>query len=147
MLPNLAGEAAAHAQRRLDDTTIIWLTTVGPGGQPQTSPVGYVWDGSRFLIVSAPGTPKVRNLRANPKVAMHLDLDTTSEDYSVLTIEGVAELDPAPAGRPAPLSEEERSAYVDRHREAIDSAGLTPEEAFTELSTVVRVKPTRARAY
>ncbi|TDC41069.1 TIGR03667 family PPOX class F420-dependent oxidoreductase [Actinomadura sp. KC345] len=147
MLPGLEGERAARAEERLSRETVIWLTTVTPDGQPQTSPVGYVWNGMTFLIISAPGAPKVRNLRGNARVALHLDLDTGSEDHSVLTIEGEAELDHAQAGGLAPLTEDEVSAYLEKHREAMDGAGMTPEEAFTELSTAIRVAPTRARSY
>ncbi|MFC9977464.1 nitroreductase/quinone reductase family protein [Spirillospora sp. NPDC127200] len=147
MLPHLDGEAAADAERRLRDETIIWLTTVRPNGQPQTSPVGYVWDGAAFLIISNPAAPKIRNLRANPKVTLHLDLDRDAERFSVLTIEGVAELEPAPPGGPAPLSEREVSAYLDKHLESMRWAGLTPEQAFADFSTAIRVTPIRARCY
>ncbi|MFB4316511.1 pyridoxamine 5'-phosphate oxidase family protein [Actinomadura sp. 21ATH] len=147
MLADLAEERAVRADGRLRANTIIWLTTVTPDGQPQTSPVGYTWDGHTFLIISAPAAPKVRNLRGNPRVALHLDLDTADEEHSVLTIEGIAELDQAPPGGPAPLTGDEVAAYLEKHREAMDGAGMTPEEAFTELSTVIRVRPTRARSY
>jgi len=147
MLPNLVGEADARAEQRLQDQTIIWLTTISSDGQPQTSPVGYAWDGATFLIISNPGAPKVRNLRDNPKVSLHLDLDGDAEQYSVLTIEGVAELEPAPPGGSAPLSEQEISAYLEKHLESMRWAGLTPEETFADFSTAIRVKPIRARCY
>ncbi|MGI5171743.1 nitroreductase/quinone reductase family protein [Spirillospora sp. CA-253888] len=147
MLPNLDGEAAATAEQRLRNETIIWLTTVRADGQPQTSPVGYVWDGATFLIISNPAAPKIRNLRDNPKVTLHLDLDRDAESFSVLTIEGVAEPEPAPPGGSAPLSERETSAYLEKHLETMRWAGVTPEEAFADFSTVVRVTPIRARCY
>ncbi|MBF9135454.1 nitroreductase family deazaflavin-dependent oxidoreductase [Plantactinospora sp. S1510] len=147
MLPHLGTEAGIRAEQRLRDETVIWLTTVNPDGQPQTSPVGYVWDGARFLIISKPGIAKVRNLRDNPRVALHLDLDGDAEEFSVLTIEGVAELDPAPPGEPAPLREDEISGYVQKHLESMRWAGVTPEETFADFSTVIRVTPTRARSY
>ncbi|MEW2356017.1 nitroreductase/quinone reductase family protein [Spirillospora sp. NPDC029432] len=147
MLPDLKDERAVRAEERLRGNTVVWLTTVTSDGRPQTSPVGYVWDGSTFLIISAPAAPKVRNLRGNPRVALHLDLDTADEQHSVLTIEGVAELDPAPPGGRAPLTEDEVSAYLDKHLDAMNGAGMTPDEAFTELSTAIRVKPTRVRSY
>ncbi|MEV4161786.1 nitroreductase/quinone reductase family protein [Nonomuraea dietziae] len=147
MLPNLDGEAGASAEQRLQDETIIWLTTVRPDGQPQTSPVGYVWDGVRFLIISNPGAPKIRNLRDNPKVTLHLDLDGNAERFSVLTIEGIAELEPAPPGGPAPLNEREVSAYLEKHLESMRWAGLTPEQTFADFSTAIRVTPSRARCY
>ena len=147
MLPHLGTEAGIRAEQRLRDEAVIWLTTVNSDGQPQTSPVGYVWDGARFLIISKPGIAKVRNLRDNPRVALHLDLDGDAEEFSVLTIEGVAELDPARPGEPAPLSEGEISAYVEKHLESMRWAGVTPEETFADFSTVIRVTPTRARSY
>lgn len=92
-MTDFQGERGARAERRLRDETVIWLTTVRSDGQPQTSPVGFLWDGATFLILSQPGSLKVRNMRANPKVALHLD--TGKEDPEVLTLEGVATLDPA----------------------------------------------------
>ncbi|MBE1485352.1 pyridoxamine 5'-phosphate oxidase family protein [Plantactinospora soyae] len=147
MLPHLGAEAGVRAEQRLRDQSVIWLTTVNPDGQPQTSPVGYVWNGTKFLVISKPGIAKVRNLRHNPRVALHLDLDADAEEFSVLTIEGVAELDPAPPGGSAPLSPDEVSAYVAKHLESMRWAGVTPEETFADFSTVIRVTPTRVRSY
>lgn len=147
MLPHLDHEAGTRAEQRLQAHTVMWLTTVSSGGQPQTSPVGYVWDGSTFLILSKPGTPKVHNLRGNPRVALHLDLDGDAEQHSVLTIEGLAEVHPARPGEPAPLNDGEVTAYLDKHLESMHWAGVTPEETFADFSTVIRVTPTHARSY
>jgi PPOX class probable F420-dependent enzyme len=147
MLPNLTAEAAARAEERLREQTVVWLTTVTPDGRPQTSPVGYLWDGATFLILSRPGAPKVRNVRGNPKVALHLDLDGDVDSFSVLTIEGLATLESASADRRAPLTGSESAAYVDRYRESMEWAGTTPEETFADYSTVIRVVPARARLY
>jgi PPOX class probable F420-dependent enzyme len=147
MLPDVEGESAVRAEERLREGTIIWLTTVTSSGQPQTSPVGYAWDGTTILIISNPGAPKIRNLRGNPKVALHLDLDDGAEAHSVLTIEGIADREDAPPGQPAQLSEKEVSAYLDKHLESMNWAGLTPEDTFADFSTVIRVTPTRARSY
>lgn len=147
MLPGLGVEASALAARRLQEESIAWLTTVNGAGQPQTSPIGFVWDEESFLLISSPETPKVRNLRANPKVSLHLDTDRNAVNQGVLTIEGDAVLQPAPPGEPAQLTADEIAAYLDRHLDAMNGAGLTPGEAFAELSTVIRVRPTRARFY
>lgn len=147
MLPNLDTEKTTHADRRLREETTIWLTTVRADGQPQTSPVGFVWDGARFLILSEPGSPKVANLRRNPKVALHLDLEQDPKDGGVLTLEGTATIQVPPPGAAAPLSEDERAAYLDRYLDAIHDSGLSPEAALTHYSAVIRVTPTRARSY
>lgn len=147
MLPNLDAEQATRAEQRLRDETTLWLTTVRADGQPQATPVGFVWDGAGFLIISEPGSPKVRNLRGNPKVALHLDLEKDARDGGVLTLEGAATLRVPPSGAPAPLTEAERAAYLDRYLVVMRGAGLTPEETFAQYSAVIRVTPTRVRAY
>lgn len=141
-LPHLDDTARARAEQRLRTEDLIWLTTVRADGQPQSSPVGFLWDGERLLILSEPGARKVENLRGNPRVALHLDTDRqATSDGGVLSLEGVAEI------ATGPLSEGERSAYVDRYRADIQSQGLTPDEVFATYSTVIRVTPTRVRIY
>ncbi len=141
-LPALDDRQSARAERRLRDEQEIWITTIRADGQPQASPVGFLWDGSSFLILTAPTSQKVRNLRANPRVALHLDIDRQAEDNGgVLTLEGTAMLDGDP------MSEEEAEIYAEKYAEALRSAQMTAEEAFAELSAVIRVTPTRTRAY
>lgn len=132
---------AARASERLRDEQTAWLTTVRSDGQPQTSPVGFIWDGARFVILSQPDAPKVRNLRTNGRVSLHLDTDADAADGGVLTIEGTAELDPER------LPEPETSAYVAKYLDDMRATGFTPEEALAEYSQVIRVTPTRARMY
>jgi hypothetical protein len=47
-LPNLEDKTGASAEQRLQDEKTIWLTTVAADGQPQSSPVGFLWDGTRL---------------------------------------------------------------------------------------------------
>ena len=61
----------AHADRRLRTEVILWLTTVRADGQPQSSPVWFVWDGRTFLIYSLP-SQKVPNIRRSPRVSLHM---------------------------------------------------------------------------
>ncbi|ADB50764.1 TIGR03667 family PPOX class F420-dependent oxidoreductase [Conexibacter woesei] len=143
MLPNLDDAARARAETRLRDEHEVWITTVRSDGQPQSSPVGFLWDGHSVLIVSQPGSRKVRNLRENPRVALHLEVDRAGDggDGGILTLEGVATVDPDPIG------EREAAAYADKYEEEMRSAELTPEALFADYSAVIRVRPTRVRAY
>jgi PPOX class probable F420-dependent enzyme len=141
-LPSLDDVQSALAEQRLREEQEIWITTVRADGQPQASPVGFLWDGSAFLILTDPKSQKLRNLRANPKLALHLEIDRQAEsDGGVLTLEGTATLDPNP------IRDEEAATYAEKYADAIRSAGMTPEEAFAELSAVIRVRPSRTRAY
>jgi PPOX class probable F420-dependent enzyme len=138
-LPHVDEPTRTLVERRLRDADIFWLTTVRADGQPQASPVGFVWDGERFLILSQPRAPKVANLGANPKVALHLDIDREDEAGGVLTFEGVAEV------AAEPLSEEERSAYLAKYLDVIEAQDLTPDEVLADYSTPIRITPTRVR--
>lgn len=129
-------------QRRLRDETEIWVTTVRADGQPQTSPVGFLWDGERFLVVTRPDSAKVRNLRANPRVSLHLDIDRADGDGGgILTVEGEAVVE---AG---PLTGDEAARYVAKYRATMDLVGVAPDEFLAGYSAVVRITPTRVRAY
>ncbi len=141
-LLGLDDERDARAQQRFRDEQEIWITTVRSDGQPQASPVGFLWDGIRFLVLSEPDSQKVRNLRRNPKVALHLEIDRhAQDDGGVVTLEGTAGLDSDPIG------EQEAAVYVKKYEEAMRSATVAPAELFAEYSAVIRVQPTRTRVY
>lgn len=44
-MPDTTSEAGGHAERRLREERIAWLTTVRADGQPQSVPVWFLWDG------------------------------------------------------------------------------------------------------
>jgi PPOX class probable F420-dependent enzyme len=138
MLPDLADDAQARAEQRLHEQTIVWLTTVTAGGQPQTSPVGYVWDRATFVIISRPAAPKVRNLRTNPRVSLHLDLDSNAESYSVLTIEGVAALD---SGTPRCARPAERRRGLGLPGQAPEGDALGGSDARADLHRLLHRDP------
>jgi nitroimidazol reductase NimA-like FMN-containing flavoprotein (pyridoxamine 5'-phosphate oxidase superfamily) len=56
------GHAAADA--RLRDEPIAWLTTVAGSGQPQSTPVWFLWEDGEFLIYGAARGPKTRSIEA-----------------------------------------------------------------------------------
>lgn len=128
-----------QAEQRLRDDLIIWLTTVSPAGQPQTSPVWFLWDGAEFLIYSLPATSRTRNIEANPRVSLNLDGD--GQGGSVVTIEGTARLD-----RDAPKSNHVPD-YVAKYRAKIASYDWTPESFAVDYPIPIRVIPIRARSW
>jgi PPOX class probable F420-dependent enzyme len=134
---DLSDPKHARADEKLRHEIAIWLTTVSPDGQPQSTPIWFDWDGSTILFYSKPDAPKLRNIAANPKIALHLVGDPEGED--VITIEGVAALDPvAPPSDALP-------AYAAKYRTAIDGIGWTPASMAADYSVAVRVTPTRFR--
>jgi PPOX class probable F420-dependent enzyme len=136
---DLDSPAGARADRRLRTERILWLTTVRTDGQPQASPVWFVWDGETFLIFSQPDAQKLRNLAANPRVAVHVDTDEAGEE--VVTIDGTAAVDPD-----APSSDQ-LEAYQVKYREGIQAIGTTPAKLARDYSVAIRIRPTRVRAW
>ena len=60
---DLSADAAAALDERLRAEDIGWLTTVTRDGQPQSSPVWFLWDDDEFLVYAQPRSPKVRNIQ------------------------------------------------------------------------------------
>jgi PPOX class probable F420-dependent enzyme len=129
-------ELSDEVVERLRTELVIWLTTVSPGGQPQSSPVWFLWRDGGFLIYSQPGAPKVANLRANPRVALALRVDETAS--AVVTFEGTARLPDGPSGLDVP-------AYVEKYEALIAGEGWTVEWMTGEYSQPIEVVPTRVR--
>jgi PPOX class probable F420-dependent enzyme len=65
--------AHAAAAGRLQTDPIIWLTTVNPSGQPQSTPVWFLWQDGEFIIYGSADGPKKANIEANPLVSLHLE--------------------------------------------------------------------------
>jgi len=124
-------------ERALRDANVIWFTTVRADGMPQPTPVWFVWQDGAFLIYSMPNAQKVRNIRANPKVAVNLDDTHNGETYTVFM--GQAVIDPA-----APRASQV-AAYRDKYRQGILDINMTAESFDAGFSTAIRVTPTQVR--
>lgn len=127
------------ADDRLRNHVAAWLTTVSPEGQPQSSPVWFLWDGSTFLVYSRPDMPKLANISANPRVSFHLDGE--EEGAHVVSFEGTAEVlrDQPPA--------DQVPAYVEKYRGPIQDLGWTTESFAADYSVPLRITPSRDRIW
>jgi PPOX class probable F420-dependent enzyme len=136
---DLSETASAALAERLQTEGIVWITTVSPEGQPQSSPVWFLWADGDFLVYAQPLSLKVRNIRANSKVSLHLNSDEAGGQ--IATFEGSARIsEDHPPGQ-------EDGAYLDKYREGIVSIGMTPEQMGAEYATAIRITPTRVRVY
>ena len=133
----MSASERAHAERRLRDEKIAWLTTVRRDGQPQSSPVWFLWREGEVVVYSKPTTQKVRNVQANPRVSVHLrDVDEGSD---IISIEGDATIDEHYAQAAA------IPAYVTKYRAMIADLGMDPKSFATAYSVPIRIRPTRMR--
>ncbi len=128
-------EAGAHADRRLREEEVAWLTTVRSDGQPQSVPVWFLWDGETFLIYSQPGRQKLKNLGRNPRVG--LNLNSNARGGEIVRAEGTAEIveDVPPAT--------EVGEYLEKYRAAIARIGYDPDGFARDYSVPIRMTPGR----
>ena len=78
------------AQELLRDEPILHLSYTGLDGGPRVIPIGYVWDGASFQMWTIPGSHKVPALRADPRVAITIDI--LGPPPRVLLVRGLATL-------------------------------------------------------
>lgn len=131
---DLSTPHGAHIAERLRDDLIIWLATTRPDGRPHLVPVWFLWDGEAILIFSQPNQ-KLRNLRANPQVA--LSLDNTKSGGDVVTIEGMAELPPRGS------LTVELAPYAEKYADRLRAMGRTPRQMAQVYTESIRITPTR----
>lgn len=132
-------EFGQRVERRLAEETVIWLVTTGTDGTPQPSPVWFIKEGDSLLIFSRPDAPKVRNVRARPRVALHFNTDAHGED--VVVFSGTAALDPDAS----PIHALE--AYMAKYGAHIPGIGMTPEQMAATYSQAIRVRLEKVRGF
>jgi PPOX class probable F420-dependent enzyme len=133
-------KTGARAVERLGRELILWLTTVTPDGQPQTSPVWFLWADGEILLYSRADTPRPANVRANPRVAATFDGD--GEGGDVVSIEGEARI----AREQASLADVP-AAYLEKHAEKLAAYGWTMESMLVDYPVEILIRPTRIRAW
>jgi PPOX class probable F420-dependent enzyme len=134
-----ADEAQARAEERLRQETVIWLTTVTSDAQPQSTPVWFLWDGDSFLIYSKPSSPKVGNIRTQPRVSLHLNANQDGDDAVIFEANARLADDEPPADRVPD--------YIDKYRQGVADLGWTTEQFVADYSQPIRAVPTRVRAW
>jgi PPOX class probable F420-dependent enzyme len=128
-----------RAETRLHSNLIAWLTTVRPDGQPVTVPVWFLLRADETILVyTRPEQQKLRNLAANPKVS--LVLDVTDIGRNVVRLEGTA----MTANDQPPASE--HPAYLAKYTERIGALFGSPEEFARLFSTPLIITPAKLHA-
>src|SRR3954453_4852346 len=78
------------ARQLLQDEPLLRLSYTALDGGPRVIPLGYLWDGDSFRIWTIPHSAKVAALRADPRVAITIDI--LGPPPRVLLARGRAEL-------------------------------------------------------
>jgi PPOX class probable F420-dependent enzyme len=128
-----------HAEERLGTELIAWLTTAGSDGQPQSTPVWFLWDGHTLLVYSRPKSRKLRNIAANAHVSLHLEGDRTGGENVIFEGEASLPTNAPPADRVP--------EYMEKYRGQIDEYGWTPASFAADYSVALRIEPKRVRIW
>ena len=132
-----ATEAGARALERLETERMAWLTTIDPDGQPQSSPIWFLWLGDEVLVFSHIRANRNANIETNPRVAFNLDTASDGDEY--VTMEGETRVDhsqPPSSANPA---------YQAKYRPDVDRYGWTPEWLAENYPVPIVITPTRWR--
>lgn len=127
-----------RALERLTTEKIGWLTTVNPDGQPQSSPIWFLWTDDEIFLYSHKTAKRNGNIHDNPRVSFSLHTDAGGGD--VVTMEGTARFDPE-----GPRCSE-HPAYLAKYGDWLKEYGWEPEYMEREYPVIVRITPTRWRA-
>ena len=136
---HLPDDRRARVDTRLQTNLMAWLTTVNPAGRPDSVPVWFlVRDDDTILVYSRPGKAKLRNIEANPHVALGLDVTDIGRD--IIRIEGTAVR--APEHPPADRVPE----YAAKYTERIGAIFGTAERFAAAFSEAIVITPSRLHA-
>jgi len=131
-------DISPQVQQRLQETVIIWLTTVGADGTPHPNPVWFYWDGKIFFIHSQPTSTKLKNISRNPRVSLNLEGSDELGDDIVIAV-GSAQIEKNPRHL--------EPGYAEKYVEHIRNLGMTTEEFEQDYSVLIKVTPTKFRAW
>ncbi|MGZ8437887.1 MAG: pyridoxamine 5'-phosphate oxidase family protein [Candidatus Limnocylindrales bacterium] len=132
-----ATEAGARALDRLEHELMGWLTSINPDGQPQSSPIWFLWRDGKVIVYSHVRAPRNANVEANRRVSFNFNTDPDGDD--VVTMEGEARID---LGLPPSSAVE---AFQAKYGHLVDRYGWTPEWLSENYPVPIVITPTRWR--
>lgn len=133
------GRFGRRALRRLKNDQVIWLTSVDARGTPQPRPVWFHWDGADLLVYSQPATGKVRQIAANPRVAVHFNSSDDGDDVVVFLGEARVQ--------DAPIPDDRRKAYLRKYRKGIEDLEMTADSFTGSYRVAILVRPEALRGF
>lgn len=131
-------EFGSRVARHLREELVVWMTTVTPAGSPLPSPVWFLWDGAESVLMHSMPGARVRNIEANPRVALNFAGDGRGGDIVVLS--GSAAIDSG--AQPADSGD-----YLAKYEARIARMKMTPEAFAERYSVPVRIHLTGVRGH
>ncbi|GAA0928315.1 PPOX class F420-dependent oxidoreductase [Kribbella koreensis] len=79
----------------LSSTAVAFVSTLGKHGEPQTTPLWFLWDGDAVRISLVEGRQKLRNLRRDPRITLVV-VDPARPTYYIELRGTIGDLTPDP---------------------------------------------------
>jgi hypothetical protein len=130
--------AQPGAAELLRSTTLARIAYTGPDGFPRVIPIGFHWDGERFVACTAPTSPKASALSSDGHVAITIDTDANE----ALLMRGIAVLE-AVDGVPEEFIAASKKAMEGRQLEEFEAQARSLYKQMVHIS----VRPEWARFY
>lgn len=137
-----ADEVQGRAIARLESERIGWLTSIRADGFPHAVPIWFLWHDGELIVLSEPGAAKVRNIRGNPKVLLHLEAGRNGDELTVL--QGLAEISADPT---AGWIDRIGVPYGAKYTRGLGELSLTMQSMAAQYDTVIRITPTKLIAW
>jgi PPOX class probable F420-dependent enzyme len=130
----------AKVLHKLDTEQVIWLVTVGASGTPYPSPVWFLSEDNKCLLIySRADAPKLTNIAERPNVALHFNTDFGG--HEVVTMSGTATI----VSEPTPS--DQIPEYQTKYAKGIAGLNMTPAQFAAAYTAAIRVTITRVRGY
>jgi len=78
----------------LQSTAVALISTLGPKGEPHTSPVWFGWDGAALHFTVTKANGKYRNLKRDPRIAV--TVVDPANPYRYIEVRGTATIEDDP---------------------------------------------------
>lgn len=135
-------EVHLRALARLESEEIAWLVTLGRDGYPHAVPVWFLWLDGKAVVFSEPKTAKVANIRADARVALHLEAGVDGEQLTVLRGTAVLHDDAAPSWV-ADIGDD----YGAKYEAGLRNLELTTASMLDRYTTVIEFTPEKLIAW
>lgn len=132
-------EMNENVLKRLQEEDVAWLTTVSSKNVPQPAPIWFLWENDTLLFYSHGDAIRNRNVEKNTWVAVNLNSNELGGDVVIIWGTAAVDKETPPA--------DQHPAYLEKYREGIARIGMTPESFAATYSVVIRVTPTRLKAF
>ncbi len=113
----------------LDKKGFAHVATIGPSGEPHSSPVWYDWDGEHFVFSQTKTRQKYRNLQRDPRVA--ISIIDPDNPYRYLEIRGTLD----------GVEEDEGNAFINAMAKKYLDEDVYPWPQPGDERIVLRIRP------